>query len=39
LDWELDDPAELAEEQVRPIVDEIDRRVQALLAELVPSAT
>ena len=39
LDWELDDPAELAEEQVRPIVDEIDRRVQALLAELVPSAS
>jgi arsenate reductase len=35
LDWELDDPAGLPVEQVRPIVDEIDRRVQALLAELV----
>jgi arsenate reductase (thioredoxin) len=32
LDWELDDPAGLPLEQVRPIVDEIDRRVQMLLA-------
>jgi len=36
LDWELDDPAGLPVEQVRPIVDEIDRRVRALLADLVP---
>lgn len=35
LDWELRDPAGLPVEQVRPIVDEIDRRVQDLLAELV----
>lgn len=39
LDWELQDPAGLPVEQVRPIVDEIDNRVQALLAELVPAAT
>jgi protein-tyrosine-phosphatase len=35
LDWELDDPAGRPVEEVRPIVDEIDRRVRALLAELV----
>ena len=35
LDWDLDDPAGLPIEHVRPIVDEIDRRVRALLAELV----
>lgn len=34
LDWELDDPAGLPLEQVRPIRDEIDRRVQALVEEL-----
>jgi protein-tyrosine-phosphatase len=34
LDWELEDPAGLPIEQVRPIIDNIDRRVQALLAEL-----
>jgi protein-tyrosine-phosphatase len=34
IDWELPDPAGLPVEQVRPIVDEIDLRVQALLAEL-----
>ncbi len=34
LDWQLDDPAGLPAEQVRPIRDEIDRRVRALLAEL-----
>lgn len=38
LDWELKDPAGLPVEEVRPIVDDIDRRVQALLAELVPPA-
>ena len=37
LDWELDDPAGKTVEQVRPIRDEIDRRVRALLAELVPA--
>jgi arsenate reductase len=37
LDWQLDDPAGLPVERVRPIRDEIDRRVRALLAELVPA--
>jgi arsenate reductase (thioredoxin) len=36
VDWELADPAGEPVENVRPIVAEIDRRVQALLAELVP---
>ncbi|GAA3515329.1 arsenate reductase ArsC [Actinocatenispora rupis] len=34
LTWELPDPAGRPVEQVRPIRDEIDRRVRALLAEL-----
>ncbi len=38
LDWELEDPAGKTVEQVRPIRDEIDRRVTALLAELLPTA-
>ncbi len=38
-DWELDDPAGKPVEQVRVIRDELDRRVQALLDELVPAAT
>ena len=33
-DWALDDPAGLSVEQVRPIRDEIETRVQALLADL-----
>jgi arsenate reductase len=37
LDWELDDPAGQPVEKVRAIRDEIDRRVQQLLEELVPS--
>jgi arsenate reductase len=37
LDWELDDPAEKSLEEVRPIRDDLDRRVQALLAELAPA--
>jgi arsenate reductase len=37
LDWQLPDPAGKPLEEVRPIRDEIDRRVQALLAELVPA--
>jgi arsenate reductase (thioredoxin) len=39
LDWALDDPAGLSAEQVRPIRDEIDRRVRALLAELFPAGS
>ena len=39
LDWELADPAGLPLDEVRPIVDEIDRRVRALLAELAPAST
>jgi arsenate reductase len=35
LDWELTDPAGLPMEQVRPIVDDIDRRVRELLDQLV----
>ncbi|WP_114455000.1 arsenate reductase ArsC [Halopolyspora algeriensis] len=35
LDWDLDDPAGKPAEQIRPIRDEIDRRVRDLLAELV----
>jgi protein-tyrosine-phosphatase len=34
LDWELEDPAGRPVEEVRPIRDEIDRRVRALLNEL-----
>lgn len=34
LDWELDDPAGLPVEQVRPIRDEIERRILGLIAEL-----
>ncbi len=34
LDWDLPDPAGLPIGQVRPIRDEIDARVRALLAEL-----
>lgn len=36
LDWDLKDPAGLPIEGVRPIVADIERRVQGLLAELVP---
>ena len=35
LDWELPDPAGLSIDAVRPIRDEIDRRVRALVEELV----
>jgi len=37
LDWELDDPSGLPLDQVRPIRDEIDRRVRELVAELLPA--
>jgi arsenate reductase (thioredoxin) len=35
LDWELEDPAGKTLAGVRPIRDEIDRRVQSLLEELL----
>ena len=38
VDWELDDPAGRPLEQVRPIRDDIERRVRALLDEIVPDA-
>lgn len=34
VDWELDDPAGRSVDEVRPIRDEIERRVRALLAEM-----
>ena len=34
LDWDLPDPAGLPLDQVRPIRDDIQRRVRRLLAEL-----
>jgi protein-tyrosine-phosphatase len=37
LDWQLDDPAGRDLDAVRPIRDEIRRRVTALLDELVPA--
>jgi arsenate reductase (thioredoxin) len=37
-DWELDDPAGQDLETVRRIRDELDRRVQNLIGELLPSA-
>jgi arsenate reductase len=39
VDWELADPAGKSLDEVRAIRDEIDSRVQALLAELAPSLT
>jgi arsenate reductase len=39
LDWELTDPAGKSVEEIRPIRDEIDARVQALLVELGVAAT
>lgn len=38
LDWVLDDPAGQGIEAVRPIRDEIRRRVETLIGELVPAA-
>lgn len=38
LDWELEDPADKLVDEVRPIVEEIDRRVRTLLVELFPTA-
>jgi len=34
VDWELEDPAGKAPSEIRPIRDEIERRVRGLLAEL-----
>lgn len=34
LDWELDDPAGRSADEVRPIRDEIERRVRGLMADL-----
>ncbi|MGN5379294.1 arsenate reductase ArsC [Streptomyces lasalocidi] len=40
LDWQLDDPAGRGVDAVRPIRDEIERRVRALLAECgIPAAS
>ena len=36
LDWDLADPAGKGVESVRPIRDEIETRIRALLADLVP---
>ena len=35
VDWDLTDPAGRSIDEVRPIIDEIDRRVRALLDELL----
>jgi protein-tyrosine-phosphatase len=37
LDWDLPDPAGRSVEEIRPIRDEIDRRVRTLLEQLVPA--
>jgi arsenate reductase len=39
LDWALPDPAGQGIDAVRPIRDEIDRRVRDLLSELISTAT
>ncbi|WP_020074756.1 arsenate reductase ArsC [Cryocola sp. 340MFSha3.1] len=36
-DWDLTDPAGLPVEHVRPVRDDIKRRVEALIAELLPA--
>ena len=38
-DWDLEDPAGKGVDAVRPIRDEIQRRVEILLEELVPQNT
>lgn len=38
LDWDLPDPTELAMDGVRAVRDDIDARVRALLAEILPIA-
>jgi arsenate reductase (thioredoxin) len=39
LDWDLEDPANMGIDGVRAIRDEIDRRVRALLEEIVAAAS
>ena len=39
LDWELEDPAGRPIDAVRPIRDEIERRVGALVDELLPESS
>jgi arsenate reductase len=39
LDWQLDDPAGKGVEAVRPIRDEIERRIRSLVAELTASSS
>lgn len=39
MDWQLDDPAGQSVDAVRPIIEEIDGRVQGLLAELISTPT
>jgi protein-tyrosine-phosphatase len=39
INWDLDDPAGLTVDDVRPIRDEIERRVRGLLAELAVAAS
>jgi arsenate reductase len=39
LDWDLPDPHEKGVAEVRQIRDQIEERVRALLAELIPSST
>ena len=34
LDWELPDPAEMSPDDVRPVRDELEKRIRALLEEL-----
>ncbi|MET9104508.1 arsenate reductase ArsC [Streptomyces antibioticus] len=36
LDWQLDDPAGQGVEAVRPIRDEIESRVRALISKVIP---
>ncbi|MFE8015850.1 arsenate reductase ArsC [Streptomyces antibioticus] len=36
LDWQLDDPAGQGVEAVRPIRDEIESRVRALISQVIP---
>lgn len=38
IDWELEDPSGKTIEEVRPIRDDLEQRVGALLAELVPDS-
>jgi arsenate reductase (thioredoxin) len=39
LDWQVPDPAGKSPDEVRPIRDDIDARVRALVTELVPDRT